>query len=174
MRLPGRAATPQFRGRELDADLLAERIDRDAVAVLYKSDRAADRGLRGNMSDDEAVTAPGEAPVGDERHFGTETAPHERARRAEHLAHARAPARALVADDDDVARLDAPREDRLGRALLAVEDPRAAGEVIALLARELGHGSVRSQVAVENDEVAVLLKRSGKGVHNVLPAHVHG
>ena len=43
----------------------------------------------------------------------------------EHLAHARAALRALVADDDDVAGLDLAREDLLHRRALTVEDARA-------------------------------------------------
>ena len=50
----------------------------------------------------------------------------ERARHAQHLAHAGTTARAFVADDHDVARVDAPLGDGRHRVFLALEDARWA------------------------------------------------
>src|SRR4029077_1821175 len=123
-----------------------DRVNRDLIPVFDQTNRAADGGLGRNMSDHEAVTAPGEAPVGDERDVGAEAASHERARRAEHLAHSRPSARPLVADDDDVALLHTPGEDRRRRPLLPLEDARTAREALAFLARELRHGPLRGEI----------------------------
>ena len=62
----------------------------------------------------------------------------------EHLAHARAALGALVADDDDVAGLDAAGEDRLHRAVLAVEHPGRALEAVEVDAGDLHHRALRA------------------------------
>ena len=70
--------------------------------------------------------AAGEAPVGDERHRVPGALPRERRRRRQHLAHARAAARPLIADHEHVARLVLLRLDRGEALLLAVEAARRA------------------------------------------------
>ena len=52
--------------------------------------------------------------------------PADRGRHAEHLAHAGAALRPLVADDDDVAGHDLAAGDGRGGVLLALEDARGA------------------------------------------------
>jgi heavy metal translocating P-type ATPase len=96
-------------------------IDGDGVAVLHDGDRAAFVGLGGDVADDEAVAAAGEAAVGDERDVLAEALAHDGAGGGEHLAHAGAALGAFVADDDDVALLDGAVEDGLERRLLGVE-----------------------------------------------------
>ena len=70
---------------------------------------AAGRRLRGDVADGQAGGAAGEAAVGDQRARLAQAAALEERRRVEHLLHARAALRALVADDHDVARLDPGR-----------------------------------------------------------------
>ena len=86
-------------------------------------DRAAVDRLGRDVADAEAVGAAGEPAVGDERGVAAAAGALHRAGDGEHLAHARAALRALVADDDDVAGLDLAGEDRLHRRRLAVEHP---------------------------------------------------
>ena len=69
------------------------------------ADRAADRRLRADMADAEAARRAGEAAVGDERDLVAHALAVERRRGGEHLAHAGAAARALVADDEHLAFL---------------------------------------------------------------------
>ena len=59
-----------------------------------------------NVADGRAAGRAGEAAVCDERDGLVELHTRECARRVQHLAHAGAAARALVADHDDVAVLD--------------------------------------------------------------------
>src|SRR5204862_1428689 len=73
----------------------------------------------------------------------------------EHFAHPGASRRTLVADDHDVARLDGLMLDRLERLLLAVEHACRASVARALGARQLEDGTLRGQVAEENDESSV-------------------
>ena len=88
-----------------------------------------------------------------------EALPHERRGDREHLAHARAADRALVADDDDVARLDLAGGDRLHRVLLALEHARGALVVAALVARELHDAALGRDVAAQDREPAGRLDR---------------
>ena len=74
----------------------------------------------------EAGRAAGEAAVGDQRAGLAEAPRLQVARRIEHLLHARAAARALVADHHDVAGDDLAAEDALHRVVLALEDARRA------------------------------------------------
>ena len=82
--------------------------------------------------------------------------------RVQHLLHARAAARAFVADDDDVAGLDLLAEDRLHRRVLALEHPRRAGELEDALvdAGGLHDAAVSRDVAVQHGQAAIL----GEGV----------
>ena len=95
---------------------MRSRVDHDAIAVGDERDRPAVDRLRRDVADAEPVGAAREAPVGDERGVGAATGALHRARDREHLAHPGATLRPLVADHDDVARVDAPGEDRVHRA----------------------------------------------------------
>ncbi len=77
----------------------------------------------------------------------------------EHLAHARAAARALVADDDDVAGLQGALGDGVHRALLAVEDAGGALEGLGVEAGRLHDRALGGQRAAQDDEAAGLVDR---------------
>ena len=111
------------------------------------------------MADDETVAAAGEASIRDEGHVLAQAPAHDRARRCQHFAHARAADWPLVADDDHVPRLDPPVEDGPERGLLGFEHDGFAREARSLLAGDLGHGAPRREVAVEDPQVAVGLDR---------------
>ena len=101
-------------------------VERDRVAVADERDRPAVRRLGGDVSGHEAVGGAAEAPVGDEGHGVAEAAAVDGGGDREHLAHARAPLRTFVADDDDVAVLHLAALDPRERRLLAVVDARRA------------------------------------------------
>src|SRR5947208_13744568 len=126
------------------------------------------------MPHDEAVTAPGETPVRDEGHLRSEAVSRDGAGRAQHLAHAGSPTRALPSHHHHVPRAYPASEDRLRRALLALEHTRPSGEALTFLAGDLRHRALGRDVAVEDHEVTVLLQRVRQWAHNVLSAHVHG
>ena len=81
-------------------------VERDRVAVAHRRDRAAVRRLRRDVADHQAVRRAREAAVGDQRDLLADALADERAGHVQHLAHARAAGRALVADHDHVAGLD--------------------------------------------------------------------
>ena len=123
---------------------------------------AALRRLGRDVADGEARGAAGEAAVGDQGAGLAEALRLQVARRIEHLLHAGAAARALVADDDHVARLDLAVEDALHGRVLALEDDGRAGEDQDALvdAGRLHDAAVIGEVAVEHGEAAIL----GEGV----------
>ena len=80
-------------------------VDADHVAVAHQRERPAERGLGRDVADHHAARRAGEAPVGEQRDLLAHALPVEQRGDAEHLAHARAAARAFVADHEDVAGL---------------------------------------------------------------------
>ena len=92
----------------------------------------------------------------------------ERARDAQHLLHAGPADRALVADDDDVARDDLAVLDRLEAGLLAVEHAGRAAVVAALVAGELDDGALGRERAVEDRQAAGRLDRRLDRVDDLL------
>ena len=106
-----------------------------------------------------------EPPVGEQGADLAEALRFQIAGRIEHLLHARPAARALIADDDHVARLDLAAEDALDRRLLALEDARPPGkhQDRGIDAGGLHDGTVDGDVAVEHGKAAVL----GEGMLDV-------
>src|SRR5215469_14813810 len=136
-RLPRLAALGQLALAEIDLERALLGVEADDVAVLQQADRAAHRRLRPDMADAEAAGGTGEAAVGDERHLVAQALAVDRRRGRQHLAHAGAAARPLVADDDDIALLVLVIAHRLEGVLLAVEAERLAGELQGLHASDL-------------------------------------
>jgi hypothetical protein len=107
----------------------------------------------------EAAGRAAEAAVGEQRDGVAEPFADDRRGDREHLAHAGASRRALVADHDDVARVELPARDRGHRLLLALEHARRALVVAALVAGELDHAALGRQVAAQDRDPAGLLDR---------------
>src|SRR5262249_27946943 len=105
------------------------RVDLDDVAVAQQADRPADRGLRAAVADAEPARGAGKASVGDERDLTVGALAVERRGGGEHLAHAGAAARSLVADHQDVALAVLAPGDRGEARLLAVEAARRPREL---------------------------------------------
>ena len=133
-------------------------VDRDHVAFLDEADRSALGRFRRHVADREAGGAAREAPVGHEGASLAEAARLQIAGRIEHLLHARASARPLVADDDDVARRHLAAQNPLHRVVLAFEDARRAleFETAGVDPRRLHDRAVERDVAVQHRKAAVL------------------
>ena len=149
-RLPFGPALRQFLVGEFHVDGALDGVDRDDVAVLEQPDRAAHGRLRPDMADAEAAGRAGEAAVGDERDLVAHALAVERRRGREHLAHAGAAARALVADDENLAFLVLALGDGLEAGLLAVEAAGRAAEdlLVGRHARDLHDGAFGREVAL--------------------------
>ena len=106
---------------ELDVERALLGVEHDHVAVAQKRDRSANRGLRPDMADTESARRAGEAAVGDQRDLVAHALAVKRRRGRQHLAHAGAAFRALVADDQHVAFLVALGAHRGEGVLLAIE-----------------------------------------------------
>src|SRR5262249_4006494 len=141
-RLPCLAALFQVGLGELDAQDALGGVDMDDVAVFQEADRAADGGLGSDMADAEAAGGAGKATVGDERDLVAHALAVNGGGGGEHLAHARTAARALVADDQHVARLVLAPAHGLVGILFAVEATGAAREDEVLHAGDLHDGAL--------------------------------
>ena len=142
-------------------------VDDDPVAVGHQGDRAAVHRLGGHVADAEPVGAAREPPVGDQG--AVRPPPHalHGPGDRQHLAHARAALRALVADDHHGVRLDRPGQDRLHGPVLAVEDPGRAVEGQLVDAGHLDHRALRGQRAGEHGDAALGVDGVGQGVDHV-------
>src|SRR5699024_11782552 len=100
-----------------------------------------------DMADTEPHGAAAATPVGDQRTVTAAAGTLQCPRDGQHLTHARAAFRPLVADDLHCAGLDAAREDRLHGRLLAVESAGDTVETHLLLgeACDLDHRPLRSE-----------------------------
>ena len=142
-----------------DAQLALRQIERDDVAVAHDRNRPAVRRFRRDVTRHEPARRAREPAVGQQRHRIAEPRAHDRARHRQHLAHARPAARSLVADDDDVARLDRTGLHRRERVFLAVEHARRTGVRRLRVARHLDHRAFGREIALQDDEAAGLLDR---------------
>src|SRR5262245_8100000 len=94
----------------------------------------------------EAARAAGEAAVGDERHGLAHALAVERCGGGEHFAHARAAARAFIANHYNIARLVFAFFHRLERGFFGIEAARGAGESQVLHARDFYNRSLRREI----------------------------
>src|SRR5258706_6108348 len=133
LRLPPLRLAPRDLGLayvQLDEPLL--RVDRDGVAFLHQGDRPAVECFRRHVPHYHSPGAAGEAPVGDDAHGLAEALANESGSGREHFAHAGPAFRALVADDEHIARLDLVGEDRIHGRGLAFEHARGPPDRPAL------------------------------------------
>ena len=168
-RTAARPRRPGRRGRAPPID-----VDDDRVAFLDDGDRAAERGLRRDVADHQAVGPAREPAVGQERDRIAQALADERAGDLQHLLHARPADRALVADDDDVAGLDLLGADRVVAGRLRIEDAGRSAVLAALVAGELDHAAVGRQRAVEDGQPAGRLERRLERDDDLLAGRLDG
>src|SRR5262249_24615891 len=116
----------QFRLVDAQTDRAVRDVDVDHVAFAHEADGAAVCRFWRYVADRQARGAAGEAAVGDERASLAQTLRLQIARRIQHFLNARPAFGALIADDDDVARLDLVGENGLHGGILALENPGRA------------------------------------------------
>ena len=175
-RLPGAAARLQFRGGDEQADAALLCVNTNFVPVFHQRQRPARIGLRRDVADHKAVRPAGKTAVGDQGDVAAQALAGDGAGGGEHLPHAGTAARPFVADDDDVALDHGAVKYFFQRRLLGMEDARPALEAEAFPARDFGDGALRGQVAVKDDQMAVLLDRIGEGADDFLQRRIgrHG
>src|SRR5581483_9258541 len=131
-----------------------DRIDLDDVAIFQQADRSANGGFRPDMADAEAARGAGEPAVSDECDLTAGALPGQRSRGREHFPHAGTAARALVADDDDLAFPVGALLDGLEGVLLAVEAAGRPGKLQVRHARDFHDRSFWREVALQADHTA--------------------
>src|SRR5712691_474006 len=127
-RLPAFFAAGELLGGQLYVERALLGVELDDVTVLHQRDRPADRGLGADMADAETARRARETAVGDQRHLAAHALAVKRRGGGEHLTHAGAALRALVADDKHFAFLVFAALHRLEAGFLAVETARGARE----------------------------------------------
>src|SRR5262249_47292012 len=154
---PGRTAPPQLRSRKLSTNFPPHGIDADAIAAAQQADRSAEGRFGRDVSHDESMTAAGKSAIGNQRYLVAEARSGERARRTEHLPHPGPAAGAFAADHHHTPRPHCPAEDRGSGSLLTLKDACTALESLAFLSGDLRYRALWSEVAVQDDEMTVLL-----------------
>src|SRR5690348_14970069 len=161
-RLPGFAPRFHFLVADINADHAFFRVDGDHVAILDQTNGPADCRFRPDMADAEAAGGAGEAAIGDERDLVAHALAIDRRGRRQHLAHAGAAAWALIADDQNLARLVFALAHGLERIFLAVEAMRRAGKFESLHPGDLHDRTLRSKVTLKTDHATGFRKRLGR------------
>src|SRR2546430_1611559 len=143
-------------------------VDLDDVTILQQGDRAADRRFRPDMADTEAAGGAREPAVGDQGDLAAHPLPRQRRRGREHLPHAGAAARPLIADHDDLAFLVGLVLDGLEGVLFAIEAAGRSGEFQLRHARDLHDRALGREIALQADHTASDGDRLVRRPHHVL------
>jgi hypothetical protein len=150
-------------------DTARGQVDRDAIAVTNKGQRPTQGRLRRNMADAKTRGGAGEPAIGDERDIRADPGPLDSGGHGDHLRHAGATHRALVADDHDVAAFDPAGKDCLHCRLFVVEYSCFAIEGDVIQASGLHHSAIRGEGAPENGEATRRSERpSGRPHHRTV------
>src|SRR5699024_1527361 len=114
--------------------------------------------LRRDVADRQARSTTGEAAVSDQGTCLAQTGALQEGRRVQHLLHARATSRALVADDDDIARLDFALQDNGDSFFLRLDHASRCLEMPQLFfhASSLDDGAIRCQVAAQDNQTTLV------------------
>ena len=144
-------------------------VEGDGVAFADGGDRASELSFGSDVAGHQAARGAGETSVGEQRDRIRELGNAlDGSGDGEHLAHSRASARAFVANDENIVRVDLSALDGGVQVVLAVEDARGAGVVEALVTGDLDDAAVGREIALENDETAGGLERLVPGVDDGL------
>src|SRR6185436_11976468 len=109
-----------------------------------------------------------EAPIGNEPDRITQSSADDCGGWRQHLSHSRPTARALVADDQDVARLDAAGEDRFEAILLGFEHPSGPGQFALLDASDFCDRAFGREVTSKNREMTLRVDRPAPRANHLL------
>src|ERR1700722_16201654 len=126
-------------------------VDLDQIAVPQQPDRPTRRRLRPDMADAEPAGSAGEPAVGNQRDLAAHALPGQRRRGREHFPHARAAARPLIADDEDLALFVGALLDGLEGILFAIEAAGRTGELQVRHTRNLYDRAFWREIALQAD-----------------------
>ena len=158
----------------LDRQAPALDVDVDDVPVAQRRQRAAHRRLGRDVPDHQTARGARESPVGDHRHRFPKAFADDGGGHLQHLPHPRPAARALVADDDGVARLDLAARHSGERVLFAIEDSRGTAVGRRRVLRDLDHRALRRQRAAQHHQAAFIPQGLGQRRHDFLtPSLAH-
>jgi hypothetical protein len=154
----------------VDIEIEATRIDieHDGIAVAHCGNGSADGCFGRNVPRHEAVGRAGEAAVGEESDGFAEARAHEGGGYAQHLAHARSAAWALVTDDDDIAFPDAAVLHGVKGVLFPIEGTCWTAVHAASATGDFHDATVGREVAAQDGETAGGMNRRLRIMHDIL------
>ena len=176
-RLVGRDAARRSRRRRASTSMRRRvDVDRDLVAVARRAAIGPPRAASGaTWPAMKPWVAPEKRPSVSSATCSPRPSPTIAAVTREHLAHAGAAGRALVADHDDVARAGSRRAVTAAIAASSPSNTRAGPRVAAaLVAGELHDAAVGREVAAQDREAAGRLERVVERAHDVLAGRLAG
>ena len=152
-RLPGLPPRREF--TVVDQEIHAARggIDPDAVAFAHQRQRATDEGFLRDVADAHATRRSGKTPVGDEGDLLAHSLSVDQRGDAEHLAHAGAADRALVADHENVAGGVFAIAHGIDAVLLVLEYTGGAGSQFVLLQSASVSASLSSWIRAQTNNI---------------------
>ena len=131
-----------------------------------------------NVANDKAVAGTREASVCNQRHMVSQILANKRGCHTEHFAHTGAASGAFIADDNNIAFINAARLDDREAIFFTIKNARRAFKEKRAMSCKLYHAAFRGEVAVKNTIAAALfhgrvpcadniLALSFRGVHNL-------
>src|SRR5208283_2519353 len=139
---------------DVDRHCAPWQIEDDRIAILDCCNWPPVEGFRGNVARHEAASGPGKTAIGQKRNGLAKTRANKSRGHAQHFAHSGATTRALVANDDDIARLDLAFLNGGKGGFFPVEDTRRAAEILGVVADYFHHATFRREIALQDEQAA--------------------
>src|SRR5579883_2482120 len=124
--LPILQAALDFIIAEINREQISLSVNRDHIAILYRSNRATKLSLRANVANNHAMSAAGEAPISDQADRFAIALTNQSRGDSQHFAHTRAAFRAFIANHHSIAIFDFMLHDSLKSLFFRVKDPGRA------------------------------------------------
>jgi len=154
-RLPGFPTCGEFIIVDQQVHAARAGIDPDTVAFAHQRQRTADEGFRRHIADAHAAGRAGKASVGDEGNVLAHALAIDQRGDTQHLAHAGAANRALIADDQHVAGGIFAVAHGVDAMFLVLEHARGPFEHQIPEAGHLDHGAIGAKVALQHRHAAI-------------------
>ena len=120
------------------------------------------------MTDDKSVRTTREPPVGDEGHIGPQSNTHNGRGGGEHFGHSRTSLGSFVADNDHVTLVDEAVFKPFEHQFFRIEYPSSSGKDESFFSRDLGHCTIRAEVATHDADVSRFFEGLIDGLNDAL------
>src|SRR5260370_14652589 len=165
---PAGEALLNLRCAELDIQLPVGNVEHNHVALCDRGNRSTVGGLGRDVSSHESVGGAGKTAIGEQSDGIAETGAHQGGGYREHFTHARPAFRALITDDDYIARLDDVLFNGCKSGFFLVKHARRATKILQVMTGDFYNAAFRSEISLEDDESAGRLERRIELADNLL------